>query len=34
LVQQVFDLALLSKGMLKGEALSNFVNRSVEIATV
>ena len=32
LVKQVFDLALLSKGMLKGEALSNFVNRSVEIA--
>jgi len=32
LVKQVFDLALLSKGMLKGEALSNFVNRSVQIA--
>lgn len=31
LVQQVYDLGLLSQGMLKGEALSNFINRSVEM---
>jgi molecular chaperone HtpG len=31
LVKQTTDLALLSKGMLKGEALSNFVKRSIEI---
>ena len=32
LAKQVYDLALLSQGMLKGEKLTNFVNRSVEIA--
>ncbi len=30
-VRQLIDLALLSNNMLKGEALSNFVKRSVEI---
>lgn len=33
LARQAYDLALLSQGMLKGEALANFINRSVEIAT-
>lgn len=31
LAKQAFDLALLSQGMLSGEALTNFVNRSVEL---
>ncbi len=31
LVCQLTDLALLSNGLLKGEALTNFINRSVEI---
>ncbi|MBQ7156179.1 MAG: molecular chaperone HtpG [Bacteroidaceae bacterium] len=30
-VSQLIDLALLQNGMLKGEALSNFVKRSVEL---
>ena len=30
-VSQLIDLALLSNGMLKGEALSNFIKRSVEM---
>ncbi len=29
LVEQVYDLALLSQGMLKGEKLTNFIKRSV-----
>ena len=32
LAKQVYDLALLAQGMLTGEKLTNFVNRSVEIA--
>ena len=31
LVRQLVDLALLSNNMLKGEALSQFVKRSVEL---
>ncbi len=31
LVDQVVDLAMLSQNMLKGEALSNFINRSVDL---
>lgn len=31
LVRQIIDLALLSGGMLKGENLSNFISRSVEL---
>ncbi len=31
LVKQLVDLALLSNGMLKGEQLSNFIRRSVEL---
>ena len=31
LVRQLVDLALLSNNMLKGEALSRFIKRSVEI---
>lgn len=31
LIRQLVDLALLSNNMLKGEALSNFIKRSVEI---
>lgn len=31
LVSQVIDLALLANGMLKGEALSNFINRTVSL---
>lgn len=31
LVKQLIDLALLSNGMLKGENLSNFISRSVEL---
>lgn len=30
-VKQVIDLALLGNGLLKGEALSNFIRRSVEL---
>ena len=30
-VGQLIDLALLANGLLKGEALSRFVNRSIEI---
>ena len=30
-LKQMVDLALLSNGMLKGEALSNFVKRSFEM---
>ena len=30
-VKQLTDLALLSQGMLKGEALSNFIDRSIEL---
>lgn len=30
-VRQLIDLALLSNGMLKGEALSNFINRSMKM---
>lgn len=29
--KQLADLAMLSQGMLKGEALTNFVNRSIEL---
>jgi molecular chaperone HtpG len=29
--KQLTDLALLSQGMLKGEALTEFVNRSIEL---
>ena len=28
--KQLTDLAMLSQGMLKGEELTNFVNRSIE----
>ncbi len=31
LARQAFDLALLSQGLLSGEALSNFVNRSISL---
>ena len=31
LVHQLTDLALLSNGLLKGEALTNFIQRSVDI---
>ncbi|MBN2779363.1 MAG: molecular chaperone HtpG [Bacteroidales bacterium] len=31
IVSQLFDLALLSNNLLKGESLSNFVSRSVEL---
>ena len=31
LVKQVIDLALLSNSMLKGENLTNFIRRSVEL---
>ena len=30
-IKQLYDLALLSQNMLKGEALTNFVNRSFEL---
>ncbi|MDR1744100.1 MAG: molecular chaperone HtpG [Dysgonamonadaceae bacterium] len=30
-LKQIIDLALLSNGMLKGEALSNFIKRSIEM---
>ena len=29
-IRQLIDLALLSNGMLKGEALSNFIKRNME----
>ena len=31
IVGQLIDLALLANGLLKGEALNNFVKRSVEL---
>ena len=31
IVHQLIDLALLQNNMLKGEALNNFVKRSVEL---
>ena len=31
LVKQIIDLALLSNSMLKGENLTNFIRRSVEL---
>ena len=31
LAKQAYDLALLSQGMLEGKALTDFVNRSVEM---
>ena len=31
LIKQIFDLALLSHGMLKGEKLTSFVERSVSL---
>ena len=31
MVSQLIDLALLGNGMLKGEALSRFIKRSVEL---
>ena len=31
LINQILDLALLSQGMLKGESLTNFINRSVDL---
>lgn len=33
LAKQVYDLALLSQGMLTGEDLTNFIKRSVELAS-
>ncbi len=33
LAKQAYDLALLSQGMLDGESLTNFIKRSVEIAS-
>jgi molecular chaperone HtpG len=30
-LHQLFDIALLASGLLKGEALAKFVNRSVEM---
>lgn len=33
MAKQLYDLALLSQNMLKGEALTNFVNRSFELAS-
>ncbi len=33
LAKQAYDLALLSQGMLSGEALTTFIKRSVELAT-
>ena len=30
-VQQLVDLALLQNGLLKGEALNNFVKRSIDL---
>ena len=31
LINQVLDLAMLSQGMLKGEDLTNFISRSVNL---
>ncbi|MNF00725.1 heat shock protein 90 [compost metagenome] len=31
LARQAYDLALLAQGMLKGEALTGFIHRSLEI---
>lgn len=31
IIRQLIDLALLQNNMLKGEALSNFVKRSIEL---
>ena len=31
LVSQLIDLALLSNNMLKGESLTNFINRSISL---
>jgi len=31
LVHELIDLALLSNGMLKGEALSKFIKRSIQM---
>ena len=31
LIKQVLDLALLSQGMLKGEELTSFISRSVDL---
>jgi molecular chaperone HtpG len=31
LAKQAADLALLSQGLLKGESLTNFIKRSVEL---
>lgn len=33
MVRQLYDLALLSQNMLKGEALTTFVERSFELAS-
>ncbi len=33
LAKQAYDLALLSQGMLEGEGLTNFIKRSVDLAT-
>ncbi len=33
LAKQAYDLALLSQGMLEGESLTNFIRRSVELAS-
>ena len=30
-VKQLIDIALLSNGLLKGEALSNFLKRSIDL---
>ena len=31
MTKQLYDLALLAQGMLKGEGLTDFVNRSVDL---
>ena len=31
IARQILDMALLSKGMLKGEALTKFLQRSLEL---
>ena len=31
IINQLIDLALLSQGLLKGEKLSKFINRSIDI---
>ena len=30
-LKQLFDLSLLANGMLKGEALNNFIKRSIDL---